>query len=70
MKDQGIFTWVIVLINSHNLSVDNVWILLGENWCWSLLGLKGLTIMMIVMILIIAMLNDNFACQARANQSW
>ena len=29
-------------INSHNLSFDNVWILLGENWCWSLLGLKGL----------------------------
>ena len=30
-------------INSHNLSVDNVWILLGQNWSWSLLGLKGLT---------------------------
>ena len=30
-------------INSHNLSVDNVWILLGENWSWSLLGLTGLT---------------------------
>ena len=29
-------------INSHNLSVDNVWILLGENWSWSLLVLKGL----------------------------
>ena len=29
-------------INSHNLSFDNVWILSGENWCWSLLGLKGL----------------------------
>ena len=29
-------------INSHNLSIDNVWILLGENWSWSLLGLKGL----------------------------
>ena len=23
-------------------SLDNVWILLGENWCWSLLGLKVL----------------------------
>ena len=30
------------VINSHNLSVDSVWILLGENWSWSLLGLKGL----------------------------
>ena len=29
-------------INSHNLSVDNVWILLEENWSWSLLGLKEL----------------------------
>ena len=32
-------------INSHNLSVDNVWILLGENSSWSLLGLKRLIIM-------------------------
>ena len=30
------------LINSHNLSLDSVWILLGENLSWSLLGLKGL----------------------------
>ena len=29
-------------INSHNLSVDNVWILLGENnWSWSLWDFKG-----------------------------
>ena len=25
------------------LSLNDVWILLGENWCWSLLGLQGLT---------------------------
>ena len=31
-------------INSHNLSLDNLWILLGEKWCWSLLGLKGFMI--------------------------
>ena len=30
-------------INSHNLSLDSVWILLGENSFWSLLGLEGLT---------------------------
>ena len=30
-------------IKSHNLFVDNVWILLGENWSWSLLGLTGLS---------------------------
>ena len=30
-------------IYSHNVSLDNVWILLGENYLsWSLLGLKGL----------------------------
>ena len=28
------------LINSHNLSLDSVWILLREIWSWSLLGLK------------------------------
>ena len=26
------------------VSLDNYWILLGENWCWSLSGLKGLNI--------------------------
>ena len=31
-------------INSPNLSLDSVWILLGENWSWSLLGIKGLII--------------------------
>ena len=30
-------------IYSHNISLDSVWILLWENWSWSLLGLKGLT---------------------------
>ena len=31
-------------INSHKtISLGNIWILLGENWCWSPLGLKGLT---------------------------
>ena len=28
------------LINSHNLSLDSVWILLREIWSWSLSGLK------------------------------
>ena len=42
IKDQGIFFLGDHFINSHNLSVDSVWILLGENWSWSLLGLKGL----------------------------
>ena len=32
--------WLILI----TISLDNIWILLGENWCWSLLGLKGLII--------------------------
>ena len=42
MKDQGIFSLVIILLSLITLSLENVWIMLGENWCWSLLGLKGL----------------------------
>ena len=41
-KDQGIFSKVIILLIFKTLSLDNVWILLGGNWCWTLLGLKGL----------------------------
>ena len=29
--------WLILI----DVALDNVWILLGENWCWSLLGLNG-----------------------------
>ena len=43
MKDQGILSLVIILSVLLTLSLENVWIMLGENWCWSLLGLKGLT---------------------------
>ena len=42
IKDQGIFFLGDHFINSHNLSVDSVWILLVENLSWSLLALKGL----------------------------
>ena len=42
-KDQSIFAYAIILLILINLSLDVVWILLGENWCWSLLGLKGLS---------------------------
>ena len=43
IKDQGFFCNLgDHYINSHNLSVDSVWVLLGEYWSWSLLGLKGL----------------------------
>ena len=43
IKDQGIFSLVIILLISTTLSLDNVWILWGKNLCWSLLGLKTLT---------------------------
>ena len=41
-KDQGIFSKVIILLIFTTLSLDNVWILLGGNLCWTPLGLKGL----------------------------
>ena len=41
-KDHGIFTLVIILLILITFSFDNVWIFLGENWCWSPLGLNGL----------------------------
>ena len=34
---------MIILLILITFSVDNVLILLGDYWCWSLLGLKGLT---------------------------
>ena len=33
---------VIILLILITFSLDDVWILLGENWCWSPLRLKGL----------------------------
>ena len=42
MKDQGIFSLVIILLILITLSLENVWIMLGEIFCWSLLELKGL----------------------------
>ena len=43
IKDHDMLSLVIILLILITLSLDNVWILLGENWCWSLLALKGLT---------------------------
>ena len=42
IKHQGMFSFVIIFYILITLSLDNVWTLLGENCCWSLLGLKGL----------------------------
>ena len=37
MKDQGIVSLVIILLILLTLSLENVWIMLGENRCWSLI---------------------------------
>ena len=42
IKHHGIFSFVIILYIFTTLSLDNVWILLGKNCSWTLLGLKGL----------------------------
>ena len=47
IKYQGIFSFVIIFYILTTLSLDNVWTLLGENCCWSLLGLKGLILFII-----------------------
>ena len=42
IKDQSIFSLMIILLILITLSLDNVWICFGENWCWSPLGLTRL----------------------------
>ena len=42
IKDHCIFPLVIILLILITLTLDNVWILLGENCFWSLLALNGL----------------------------
>ena len=42
LKDQSIFSSMITLIILVTFSRDCVLILFGENWCWSVLRLKGL----------------------------
>ena len=39
------FSMMIILLILITLSLDNVWKMLGENCCWSLLGLKRLRLM-------------------------
>ena len=40
IKDHGIFSLGIVLLVLITLSLENVRVSLGENFSWSLLGLK------------------------------
>ena len=44
LKDQNILPEVIILFIVINFSFNYVLILLGENWCWSLLGLLTMEI--------------------------
>ena len=39
LKDQNILPEAIIIFIVINFSFNYVLILLGENWCWSLLGL-------------------------------
>ena len=42
---------MIIFYILTTLFLDNVWTLLGENCCWSLWGLKGLTRFAAVLVL-------------------
>ena len=42
IKDQSIFSSVIILLILITLPLDCLLISSGESWCWSLVGLKGL----------------------------
>ena len=41
-QDQSIFPLVVNLVILITFTLDDLLMLLGENWCWSLLGPKGL----------------------------
>ena len=47
-------TILLILITSSH---DSVWILLGENCCWSLLGLKGLIVLFCVAFKVVVLTN-------------
>ena len=64
---------LILITSSH----DNVWISLGENCCWSLLGLKGLMGLLLVgLILKLGLLSVSIFCSFKLlvpffyNQLW
>ena len=56
INDQGIFSLVIISLILTTTSLDNVWILLGKNRCWSPLGLKGLTLHNFIFLVSFALL--------------
>ena len=42
ITDQSICSLAIILLTLIAIFLGNIWISLGQNWCWSLLGLKRL----------------------------
>ena len=44
IKDQSILPLVINLVILITFTLDDLLMLLGENWCWSLLGPEGLMV--------------------------
>ena len=48
IKRQGTFSFVIIFYILTTLPLDNVWTLLGENCCWSLLEIKGLRVPLLI----------------------
>ena len=50
-KRSNIFLFVIILLILIDFAHDSLWISLGENWFWALLGLKGLKSKCVISIL-------------------
>ena len=45
IQNQSIFSLAIILLNSHKPNLLTIYVYHWENWCWSLLGLKRLTLL-------------------------
>ena len=58
---------MIILLILITLSLDSVWILLGENCCWSLLALKGLTQLHKQFVSPISLVQFNWYCKRRGD---
>ena len=58
---------VIILLILITLSLDSVWILLGENCCWSLLALKGLSQLHKQFVSPISLVQFNWYCKRRGD---
>ena len=55
---------MIILLILITLSLDSVWILLGENCCWSLLAFKGLMYYKMLLCRFMGSLLLDYVCNA------